>query len=48
MCKRDGELLARPHSLYDTDPSGLAIWQKLTVYVSELYASGGTRPITGS
>ena len=41
VCKRAGELLARPHSLYDTDPSGLAVWQKLTVYVSELSRVGG-------
>jgi len=41
VCKRDGELLGRPHSLYETDPSGLAIWQKLTVYVSELSRVGG-------
>lgn len=35
ICKRDGELLARPHALPGTDEHGLAIWQKLMVYTSE-------------
>ncbi len=34
ICKRDGELLARPHELPGTDEHGLAIWQKLMVYTS--------------
>ncbi len=35
ICKRDGELLERPHRLPATDREGMGIWQKLTVYVSE-------------
>jgi PII-like signaling protein len=35
VCKRDGELLARPHALPGTDEHGLAMWQKLMVYASE-------------
>lgn len=34
VCKRDGELLARPHELPGSDEHGLAIWQKLMVYTS--------------
>jgi PII-like signaling protein len=34
VCKRDGELLARPHGLPGTDEHGLAMWQKLMVYTS--------------
>lgn len=35
VCKRDGELLARPRELPATDERGLALWQKLMVYTSE-------------
>jgi PII-like signaling protein len=35
VCKRDGVLLARPHELPATDPTGLGMWQKLMVYTSE-------------
>jgi PII-like signaling protein len=35
VCKRDGDLLARPHALPGTDEHGLALWQKLMVYSSE-------------
>lgn len=35
VCKRDGELLARPHSLPGTDERGLAMWQKLMIYTSQ-------------
>jgi PII-like signaling protein len=35
VCKRDGELLARPPTLPPTDDDGLALWQKLMVYTSE-------------
>lgn len=35
VCKRDGELLERPHALPGTDEHGLALWQKLMVYSSE-------------
>ena len=34
VCKRDGELLERPHELPGTDEHGLALWQKLMVYTS--------------
>jgi PII-like signaling protein len=34
ICKRDGELLQRPHALAGSDSRGLARWQKLTVYSS--------------
>ena len=35
VCKRDGELLARPDALPDVDEQGLPLWQKLMVYTSE-------------
>ena len=35
VCKRDGELLERPHALPGTDEHGLSLWQKLMVYTSE-------------
>jgi PII-like signaling protein len=35
ICKRDGQLLARPPVLAQTDERGLAVWQKLMVYSSE-------------
>lgn len=35
VCKRDGELLARPAPVPDTDDAGLRLWQKLMVYSSE-------------
>ena len=35
ICKRDGELYARPHQLPETDVGGRRISQKLTVYTSE-------------
>jgi PII-like signaling protein len=35
VCKRDGQLLERPHALPATDEHGLAMWQKLMVYTSE-------------
>jgi PII-like signaling protein len=35
VCKRDGELLHRPHALPGTDEHGLALWQKLMIYTSE-------------
>ncbi|MDX6398876.1 MAG: hypothetical protein QOJ43_2284 [Gaiellaceae bacterium] len=35
VCKRDGERLAEPLHLPETDPSGLQMWQKLMVYASE-------------
>jgi PII-like signaling protein len=35
VCKRNGELLARPPALPPTDDDGLALWQKLMIYTSE-------------
>jgi PII-like signaling protein len=35
LCKRDGELLARPPALPATDEQGRSLWQKLMVYTSE-------------
>lgn len=35
VCKRDGQLLERPHALPGTDGHGLALFQKLMVYSSE-------------
>ena len=35
LCKRDGELLARPPALPATDEQGRPLWQKLMVYTSE-------------
>jgi PII-like signaling protein len=35
LCKRDGELLARPDELPGVDEHGLGIWQKLMVHTSE-------------
>lgn len=35
VCKRDGELLERPHALPGTDDHGLPLWQKLMIYTSE-------------
>jgi PII-like signaling protein len=45
VCKRDGELLAAPHSLSGTDEHGLAIWQKLMVYTSQSATHEG-RPLS--
>ncbi len=35
VCKRDGELLERPHALPGTDEHGIPLWQKVMVYTSE-------------
>jgi PII-like signaling protein len=35
VCKRDGQRLAVPDAVAATDPSGLAVWQKLMVYCGE-------------
>jgi PII-like signaling protein len=35
VCKRDGELIERPHSLPGFDEHGLPLWQKLMIYTSE-------------
>jgi PII-like signaling protein len=41
VCKRDGELLERPHALPAADQDGLPLWQKLTIYTSETAHHGG-------
>ena len=35
ICKRDGELLARPQELPAADAQGRPLWQKLTIYASQ-------------
>jgi PII-like signaling protein len=35
VCKRDGQQLATPPTVAESDPSGLAVWQKLMVYCGE-------------
>jgi PII-like signaling protein len=35
VCKRDGELVERPHALPGTDSHGLPMWQKLMIFTSE-------------
>lgn len=35
VCKRDGQLLSRPHALPITDEHGVPLWQKLMIYTSE-------------
>ncbi|HVY77646.1 MAG TPA: DUF190 domain-containing protein, partial [Solirubrobacterales bacterium] len=44
VCKRDGELLERPHALPSQDERGMGLWQKLMVYTSEA-AKHGRRPV---
>jgi PII-like signaling protein len=44
VCKRDGQLLARPDALPATDERGLPLWQKLMVYTSE-QARHGRSPL---
>lgn len=44
VCKRGGELVARPRVLPATDGHGLEMWQKLMVYTSERALHGG-RPV---
>jgi PII-like signaling protein len=41
VCKRDGRRLGEPRHLPATDPSGLGMWQKLTVYAGEQAKAGG-------
>jgi PII-like signaling protein len=41
VCKRDGELLERPHALPAVDQDGLPLWQKLMIYTSESARHGG-------
>ena len=42
VCKRDGELLARPAALPATDHDGHALWQKLMIHTSEATLYDGT------
>lgn len=42
VCKRDGELLERPHAALTVDEHGLATWQKLMIYNSEQAKHHGT------
>ena len=35
VCKRDGQLVERPHALPATDGHGMAMWQKLMIFTSE-------------
>jgi PII-like signaling protein len=44
VCKRDGRRLAAPELVAGTDPSGLAVWQKLMVYCGE-QSRHGRRPL---
>ncbi|HWS91622.1 MAG TPA: DUF190 domain-containing protein [Mycobacterium sp.] len=41
VCKRDGELLERPHALPQADERGVPLWQKLMIYTSESARYGG-------
>jgi PII-like signaling protein len=44
VCKRDGVTAMQPAVLPETDPSGLGVWQKLTVYAGE-QARHGKHPL---
>lgn len=44
VCKRDGQLLATPHTLPATDTRGLGLWQKLMVFSSQGSTHAG-RPL---
>jgi len=46
ICKRDGERIAEPPSEPDEDPSGLGLWQKLTLHASA-DAGVGARSLHG-
>ena len=41
VCKRDGELIQRPHALPGVDEHGMALWQKMMVYTSEAQRHDG-------
>jgi PII-like signaling protein len=45
VCKRDGQLLARPPELPDIDGEGRPLWQKLMVYTSQSATHAG-RPLS--
>jgi PII-like signaling protein len=40
VCKREGQLLARPDDLPATDERGLGLWQKLMIYTSQAARHG--------
>jgi PII-like signaling protein len=44
VCKRDGQLLATPHELPESDERGLGLWQKLMIYTSQSATHEG-RPL---
>ncbi len=44
VCKRDGQLLAKPHELPESDERGLGLWQKLMIYTSQSATHEG-RPL---
>ena len=44
VCKRDGVTAREPAELPETDPSGLGVWHKLTVYAGE-QARHGRHPL---
>lgn len=44
VCKRDGQTLASPEALPETDSAGLGVWQKLMIYTSESHVYKG-RPV---
>jgi PII-like signaling protein len=46
VCKRDGQRLAGPEQVAASDPSGLAVWQKLMVYCGE-QSRHAQRPLYG-
>jgi PII-like signaling protein len=41
VCKRDGDLLARPHAIPNRSSEGLGLWQKLMIYTSESHLHDG-------
>ena len=41
VCKRDGQLIARPHALPNVDDHGRRLWQKLIVVTSESHLYDG-------
>jgi PII-like signaling protein len=41
VCKRAGELIERPHVLPGTDRHGMAMWQKLMIFTSEVALHDG-------
>jgi len=44
VCKRDGRSVSTPLELPETDPTGLGVWHKLTIYASE-QARHGHHPL---